>query len=142
MKKLIDYTKEELELMDYDDIAYLILEDKPKKMKTNDLFKKVCELLNLSEEDYIQSLPDFFELLTTDKRFIQLSNGFWDLKTRHSEKMVIEEDEEDLEELPEENEQDSENEEEEDYFDEETDDDDDDDLKDLVVIDDDDEENL
>ena len=113
MKKLKEYTQEELELMDYDDIAYLILEEKKKKMKINELFKKVCEILKLNEEEFIERLPDFFEILTTDKRFIQLTDGYWDLKEKHSEKLIIEDEEEESE----------------------------DDLKDLVIIDEEDEEN-
>lgn len=141
MKKLKNYTKEELESLDYDDIAFLILEEKKKKMKISDLFKSVCELLELSDDTYESLITDFFEMLTTDKRFIQLTNGYWDLKTKHSEKVVIEDDDEEYEEIiddePAENE-----EEKDDYYDEDSDDDDaDDDLKDLVVIDEEDEEN-
>ena len=141
MKKLKEYTQEELEQMDYDDIAYLILESKNKKMKINELFKKVCEKLELSDEDFINRLPDFFEILTTDKRFIQLANGFWDLKNKHSEKVIIE-DEEELEEIIEESEEEPQEEENDDnYYDEEDDDEGEDDLKDLVVIEDEEEEN-
>ena len=41
--KLNEIPKEELELMGYDDIAYLILKEAGKKMKLLDLFKKVCK---------------------------------------------------------------------------------------------------
>ena len=142
MKKLKEYSKEELETLNYDDIAYLILEAKKKKMKISDLFNKVCELLELDEGAYADYITDFFELLTTDKRFIQLDDGYWDLKTKHSEKVVIEDDDEEFEEIVEEVEEDKE-EEKDDYYDEDNDEDDngDDDLKDLVVIDDEDEEN-
>ncbi len=141
MKKLKEYSKEELETLNYDDIAYLILEAKKKKMKISDLFNKVCELLELDEGAYADYITDFFELLTTDKRFIQLNDGYWDLKTKHSEKVVIEDDDEEYEEIVEENNEEIE-EENDDYYDEDNDDDDsDDDLKDLVVIDDEDEEN-
>ena len=142
MKKLKEYSKEELETLNYDDIAYLILEAKKKKMKISDLFNKVCELLELDEGAYADYITDFFELLTTDKRFIQLDDGYWDLKTKHSEKVVIEDDDEEFEEIVEEVEEDKE-EEKDDYYDEDNDEDDngDDDLKDLVVIDEDDEEN-
>ena len=140
MKKLKDYTKEELEALDYDDVAYLILEEKKKKMKIGDLFKKVCEILELSDDAYTSLIADFFEVLTTDKRFIQLANGYWDLKTKHSEKVVIEDDDDDYEEIIDNDEDDEE--EKDDFYDEDSDeDDDDDDLKDLVVIDEDDEEN-
>ncbi len=143
MKKLKEYSKEELETLNYDDIAYLILEEKKKKMKISDLFNKVCEVLELDEGAYADYIADFFELLTTDKRFIQLNDGYWDLRTKHSEKIVIEDDDEEYEEIIEDNdEEEVEEETDDDYYDEDNDDDDsDDDLKDLVVIDDEDEEN-
>ena len=137
--KLKDIGKEELELMSYSDIAYKILEETKQKMKVTDLFRTICDLLGLTEADYESQIADFFEILTTDKKFIMLENGYWDLRTRHSEKMVVEEDdddeyEEELEEPEpvEEQEEDLDN-----YYDENSDDDTgEDDLKDFVVIDD------
>ncbi len=139
--KLKDISKEELELMSYDDIAYLILQDANKKMKINDLFKKVCDTLGLSEREFEDRIADFFEILTTDKRFTMLTDGYWDLKEKHSEKVVIDEDDDEVfvEEADEEDEENEDN----DFYDEEEDDDSDEDLKDLVVIDEDEEgENL
>ncbi len=136
MKKLKDYSKEELELMGYDDIAYIILEETKKKMKINDLFKKICDALGLTEDDFVNQIADFFEILTTDKKFIMLSDGYWDLRTRHSEKLVIEDEEEEYEEVSEE-ENSEDNTGNDTYYDEDDVDDDttEDDLKDLVVID-------
>ncbi len=131
--KLKDITKEELELMGYDDIAYLILQEEKKKMKINDLFKKVCDILNLSNQVFENQIADFFAILTTDKRFIMLEDGFWDLKEKHSEKVIIDEDDEDI--FVEEVDEELENEEEEEFFDEDEEDSRDEDLKDLVVID-------
>lgn len=141
--KLNNISKEELETMNYDDIAYLILNEEKEKMKINVLFQKVCDALQLNEKEYEDKIGDFFELLTTDKRFIQLNDGYWDLRTKHSEKIVIEDDDEEYEEIIEDNdEEEVEEETDDDYYDEDNDDDDsDDDLKDLVVIDDEDEEN-
>ena len=138
--KLKDIPKDELELMGYDDIAYLILEESNKKMKITDLFHKICDLLGLTEKDFENQIADFFGMLTTDKKFIMLENGYWDLRTRHSEKFVVEEDDEEYEDVIEE--EPVEEETDESYYDEDRDDDpDDDDLKDLVIIDE-DEENM
>ena len=140
MKKLNELTEEEIENLGYDELAYKILEETNKKMKITDLFRQVCDLKGLSEADYENLIGDFFEILTTDKKFIMLENGFWDLKSRHSEKLVVEEDDD----IEEENEEPDEEEEEEtdvddNYYDEdEVEDDSDNDLKDLVVIDDED----
>lgn len=140
--KLKEMNKEDLELLTYDEIAYKILEETKKKMKINELFKKVCDLLELSEDEYLNQIAEFFETLTTNQKFIMLENGFWDLRARHSSKIVIEDDEDEYEEPIEE--EPIEEEPEKEYFDEDDidDDDADDDLKDLVVIDDlEDEEN-
>ena len=137
--KLKDYKKEDLELMTYDEFAYLILESSKKKMKINELFKKICDLLDMSEDEYLEQITEFFEMLSTNNKFILLENGFWDLRSRHSEKLVIEEDDE-YEEIEEdnENEENQEEDNEDEYYEEQ--DDDDSDLKDLVIIDEEEEE--
>lgn len=139
--KLKDISKEELELMSYDDLAYLILQDANKKMKINELFQKVCKILNLSDREFEERIADFFEILTTDKRFTMLADGFWDLKDKHSEKVVIDEDDDEV--FVEESEEEVDEEENDSFYDEEEEESDDEDLKDLVVIDEDEEgENL
>jgi DNA-directed RNA polymerase subunit delta len=134
--KLKDLSKEELERLQYDDIAFSILTSYGKKMKIQTLFNKICELLGLSEKDFEEKIADFFELLSTDKRFIMLPNGYWDLRSNHSRKIEIDDDDEDL--IIETEESDSD----EDLFldGEEDDDDVEDEFKDLVVIDPDEED--
>lgn len=132
-------TKEDLELLSNKDITNLLLEEKGKQ-STPDLFKKIIKLLDLPESTFDQKIGDYYTSLTTDKRFILLEDGKWDLRSRHTSDKVIkvdEEEDEDIEEVEEE-----EQEEETDDFDsidndEDDIDDDDDDLKDLVVLDDD-----
>ena len=114
-------------------------------MKINELFKEVCNLLELSENEFMDKLPAFFDVLSTDQRFLMLENGLWDLKTKHSVKVVVDsEDEEDVEEDIDLEDLEEEPEEEEDIFSDDSDDDDltddDDDLKDLVIIDEDEEQ--
>lgn len=142
--KLKDISKEELETMNYDDIAYIILNENKKAQKINTLFKTVCDALNLSEAEYEAKIADFFELLTTDKRFIMLEDGSWDLRELHNPEVIIddEDDEEAILIESEETDEDSANEDEADIFYDADSDDDlpDDDLEDLVVIDVDEEE--
>ena len=145
--KLNEIPKEELELMGYDDIAAVILQESGKKMKLQDIFKKVCKALDLPDSVVEDQLMDFFELMSINKKFIMLKNGYWDLQTRHKLDIVIEDEEEDEEELEIEDEEieDIEEPEEDDIFydkDDETEDVDDDDLADLVVIDSEDEANM
>lgn len=144
--KLKDLTKEELEAMSYDDIAELVLKEENRQMKINELFKSVCDLLGLSEDEFIDKLPAFFDVLSTDQRFLMVENGLWDLKAKHSVKVVVdnEEEEEDIEEDLDLEDLEEEQPEEEDIFTDDNDDDDltddDDDLKDLVIIDEDEEQ--
>ncbi len=139
--KIKDMTKEELEALSYDDIAYLILEESGTKTKITDLFQEVCNLLELSHDEYEAKIADFFQMLSTDQRFVMLEKGFWDLKSRHQTKIIL--DDTDEEDLDEENIDDTDdmaedNDDEIFYDDEENDDDSDDDLKDLVIVNEDD----
>lgn len=132
--------KEDLETMPFDDIAYIILKEKGKKMKINDIFKIICDELNLGEDAFENQIADFFALLATEKRFIQLEKGYWDLRENHTAEINIKDIEEELEddELTEEKEDENIEEHESDFYDDidETDDDDtDDDLRDLVIVD-------
>jgi len=141
--KLQDISKEELETMNYDDIAYIILNEEKEKMKINILFKKVCDALELSDSEFEAKIADFFEQLTTDKRFIMLEDGSWDLKERHNTKVIIDDEEDEDSDLVEEDEDSNSDTENEDdiFYDAENEDDlPDDDLEDLVVIDVDEEE--
>lgn len=144
--KLKDLTRAELEAMSYDDIAELVLKEENRQMKINELFKKVCDLLELSEDEFMDKLPAFFDVLSTDQRFLMVENGLWDLKSKHSVKVVVdnEEEEEDIEEDLDLEDLEEEQPEEEDIFTDDNDDDDltddDDDLKDLVIIDEDEEQ--
>ena len=135
--------KDELELMSNKDIAYMILEESKRKLNTADLFKKIIKLLDLPESTFEKKIADFYTALSTDKRFILLDNGKWDLRSNHtSDKVIKITDEDEEEEDEEENEDEIEEEEiEEDNFDvtDESDYDDEtnEELKDLVVIDED-----
>lgn len=135
--------KEDLELLSNKDIAKLILEESNKTINTADLFKKIIKLLELPESTFELKIADFYTALSTDKRFILLDNGKWDLRSNHtSDKIIKVSAEEDDEEEDEEEETEKPEEEiEEDNFDDTDEDDYDDDaneeLKDLVVIDED-----
>ena len=143
-----DISSEELEQMNYNDIAYLILQKKGKMVKITDLFKEVCELLDLNEEEYQSHIADFFELLSTDKRFVMLDNNEWDIRDNHSVTIVMDdEDEEEIDEIEEEDE-DLEEEIEEDELeniDDDLDDDlddEDEDLSELSIVEDEEDEDL
>ena len=84
-------TKEEIELLSHTDIAKIYLEENKKTLNTAELFKEVCNLLELSEGEYQEKITDFFQSLTTSKDFILLNDGKWDLKSKHSVKVAMDE---------------------------------------------------
>lgn len=141
--KLNQIPKMELELLPYTAIAKMYLEENKTTKNTADLFKEVCNLLELSDDEYVDNIADFFESLTTSKEFILLEDGTWDLKSNHKVKVVIEDieeetDEEENEEVEETDELEEENDldviDDDDNF---IDDDADDDLAELTIVDDD-----
>ncbi|MBR3210404.1 MAG: DNA-directed RNA polymerase subunit delta [Bacilli bacterium] len=137
--------KEELELLSNKDIAELILQNSKRTLNTADLFRKIMKLLDLPESTFEKKIADFYTSLATDKRFILLDNGKWDLRVNHTSDKVIkvssEDDEEEDESEEEKEEEIQEDEMEEDSYDDKDDEvydeDANDELKDLVVIDED-----
>lgn len=107
--KLKEMSKEEIELMSYTDLTYMILKENKKAMNTADLFKTICDLLEYSEDDYSAKIGDYYTSLTIDKRFYMLEGGLWDLAEKHKVLLQIDDDEEmdslDEEESEEENEE-------------------------------------
>lgn len=135
--------KEDLELLSNKDITKLILEESKKPMNTADLFKKIIKLLELSDSIFESKIGDYYTALSTDKRFILLDDGTWDLKSNHTsdklKKQVdsVDDDDYEEEELPDEDEI-LDEEVEDDYSDDDTSfNDTTEDLKDLVVLDED-----
>ena len=138
--KIKDMTKKDLELLSYYDIAYMLLKEN-KPMNTPTLFKTICDLLELGEDEYTNKIGEFYTSMTTDKRFILLDSAEWDLRDNHSVKITIDDDDEEDEELEDEELEDEIEEEtdeedlEEPIDDEELDvDTDDDELDDLSII--------
>ena len=143
--KLKSMNKEELEVYSYADLTEMVLKENKKSMNTANRFKKICELLELSDEEYQNSIGDYYTSLTTDKRFILLDNAEWDLRDKHKLEIVLDEEDDDYEsEEDEENfdegsdsEEDSNVDESLDITDDEVDLDDNDDLEDLTIVSDD-----
>ena len=137
-------SKDNLELLSYTKIAEMYLKENKKTMNTADLFREVCRLLELGDDEYQDKIADFFESLTTSKDFILLNDGNWDLKINHSVKIDMDDiyEESDTEEEVEEDEDSDMSEEdnyEDDSYDDESLDDDvmDDDYSDLTIVDED-----
>lgn len=88
-------SKEELELLSYTDLTYMILKENKKSMNTPTIFKKICDLLGYSDEEYSAKIGDYYTSLTIDKRFVLLDNAEWDLRDHHSIEIVIDDEEDD-----------------------------------------------
>jgi DNA-directed RNA polymerase subunit delta len=137
--KLKNMSKEEIEAMSYTDLTYMLLKENKKPMNTAELFKKICELLELTEEDYSEQIGDFYTSLTIDKRFHMLESAEWDLMEKHKVELQIDDEDEEIESEEEsEDEEETEDEQEEnidslDSLDDELDDVDDDTL-DLSIV--------
>lgn len=95
--KLNKMKKEDLELCSYNELTQMILKEAGKSLNTPTIFKKICKLLDMSDDEYASKIGDFYTSLTTDKTFILLDDATWDLTERHSVKVNLEDDsEEDL----------------------------------------------
>ena len=139
---LKDMTKEELELLSYTDLTYMLLKETNKPLNTPTIFKQICNMLGLTDGEYSSKIGDFYTSLTTDKRFLLLESAEWDLREKHSVQLLIDEDdeEEDIEENEEEVEEETNDEDDIDLSDDNLDDVDDD-IEDLSIVDEDNEEN-
>lgn len=141
--KLNQMSKEEIELLSYTDLTYLLLTENNKTMNTPTIFKKIASLLELSDDEYTSKIGDYYTSLTIDKRFVLLDNNEWDIRDRHSIELIVDEEEEEelVEETEEEEEPISEEIEEDiDTINEDDTLDEDNDLGDLSIITDDEEE--
>ncbi|MBE6148786.1 MAG: hypothetical protein E7167_04810 [Firmicutes bacterium] len=94
--KLKNLSKEDLETMSFGEITELVLNENGSQMKIVDIFRKICTLLEMSDTEFENKVADYFELISTDKKFIVLDKGFCDLRKKHTPKLVIEDDEEDI----------------------------------------------
>lgn len=93
--KLKDMPVEELELMSYTDMTYMILKENKKPMNTPTIFKEICSLLGYSDSEYQAKIGDYYTSLTLDKRFLLLETNEWDVRDHHSIELML--DEEDME---------------------------------------------
>lgn len=145
--KIKDLSKEDIELMSYEELAKLIISEKKSKMKIVDIFKKICELKEMSTAEFENKIADFYDLISTSKEFIVLEKGFCDLRKKHTPDVIMDE-EEDIPEVEESDlpEEETENEEEDYYYDSSSDeddvDDDTDELADFMVVDEDEEASI
>ena len=128
---------EELEILSYADLTELILKEENKTFTTPVIFRKICDLLGYTDEEYTDKIGDYYTSLTTDKRFVFLDNNEWDLREKTPVAIVLDDDEDEEEEIEEEDEEEATDEYEEDIdssIDDEELDDNDEELDDLAIL--------
>lgn len=127
---------EELELLSYTDMTYLLIKENKKPMNTPTIFRKICDLLGYNDDEYSAKIGDYYTSLTIDKRFVLLDSNEWDIRDNHSIDVSVE-DEDEEENDEDETTEEEQPEDEEDNIDEVVDDDldEDDELEDLAIID-------
>ncbi len=87
--------KEEAELMSYKDLTYLILKGRTRSIKTKDLLSMIVKKLGLSEDVIVDKIGDYYSILNSDKRFILLDGGKWNLSERYDSSYKLKEEYED-----------------------------------------------
>lgn len=87
--------KEELEILSYTDLTELLLKEEGKSLNTAAVFKKICDLLEYSDEEFTDKIGDYYTSLTTDKRFVFLDTNEWDLREKHPIEIVLDEEDDD-----------------------------------------------
>jgi len=119
----------DLELMSHVDITEKLLKEK-ESQTTPELFKKICQQLNLDNSYYENEISNYYTKLVTDKRFIFIDT-YWELREKQPVIESVEdhlEDDDDFIEIEEEEVFEMENEEEDD------DDSVEEDLKNLTIV--------
>ncbi len=92
--KLNKLTKTELDLLSYTDLTEMILKEEKKSLNTPTIFKKICDLLEYSDEEFGDKIGDYYTSLTIDKRFVFKENNEWDLREKHAVELTLDDEEE------------------------------------------------
>ncbi len=93
--KLSDMTQEELELLSYTDLTYMLIKENKESMNTPTIFRKICGLLGYDDDYYVEAIGDYYTSLTIDKRFVLLENNEWDIRDHHSITITLDDDDDD-----------------------------------------------
>ncbi len=66
------------------DVAYSVLKGVPASMNFKDIYTKVLELKQMSEEEGKKVIAQFYTNLTLDGRFVDLKDNEWGLRERET----------------------------------------------------------
>lgn len=66
------------------DIAFDIVSNCSSPIAFADLFNKLCEVQEYSDDQKMKKISDFYTSLLLDGRFINLGDNTWDLRSRYT----------------------------------------------------------
>ena len=75
------YAKEELQEMSLIELAYLLLADKKEPVPFSDVVSEIASILELSEEQIQDRIPQFYTDLNIDGRFLCMGENKWGIRT-------------------------------------------------------------
>ncbi|TFJ93384.1 DNA-directed RNA polymerase subunit delta [Lentibacillus salicampi] len=77
---LKNYSREELEVTSMIELANEILHEEKKAQNFNDLYNRIAEMKDFTEEQKQEFMAQFYTDLTIDGRFLTIESGVWGLK--------------------------------------------------------------
>jgi len=72
-------TNEEMSMLE---VAEQLIQRKIKPQKFDKIAKEVCEIMGISDEDYVDNVAQFYTDLTLSGKFVTVGEDKWDLKSR------------------------------------------------------------
>ena len=66
------------------DVAFSVLTQADKILKFNELYDLVCEKIELTDEEKLDRISEFYTNLSLDGRFVTLGDTDWDLRSHQT----------------------------------------------------------
>ena len=66
------------------DVAFSVLTQADKILKFNELYDLVCEKIELTDEEKLDRISEFYTNLSLDGRFVTLGDNEWDLRSHQT----------------------------------------------------------
>lgn len=76
-----ELTQEEISNLSMIELGSIILKEENKAVSFQNLFSKIADLKNLSEEDKENMIAQFYTDMNVDGRYLTLGSGMWGLKS-------------------------------------------------------------
>lgn len=76
-----ELTQEEISNLSMIELGSIILKEENKAVSFQNLFSKIADLKNFSEEDKENMIAQFYTDMNVDGRYLTLGSGMWGLKS-------------------------------------------------------------